>query len=281
METIRKTVESKYAPKQTNVIWVDTSGDTPVEKHFIKGKWREMSGGGGSIPKPRKENNGNVLEVVKINEKSHSLIPTQQPVLIGGKVYSIENANMNYFEEGNTVRITYVIDGTSTPITTYSEIVSRDPDMFCEIPDVNNEGSVGAIVLENGSSELIYVGQELSSLIVEYMEGIYGYQLSPLPFEVMQNYEYIPYQLEPGIVYNFGLRSDALNIPTLNIEGTDNYKTWLIIFTANTTLTEVTSTDTIIWQNDDVPVPEANHHYEISISFDGSDFYATYMDFHS
>lgn len=48
METIRKTVESKYAPKQTNVIWVDTSGDTPVEKHFIKGKWREMSGGGSS-----------------------------------------------------------------------------------------------------------------------------------------------------------------------------------------------------------------------------------------
>lgn len=47
METIRKTVESKYAPKQTNVIWVDTSGDTPVEKHFIKGKWIAVGGGGG------------------------------------------------------------------------------------------------------------------------------------------------------------------------------------------------------------------------------------------
>ena len=47
METIRKTVESKYAPKQTNVIWVDTSGDTPVEKHFIKGKWQVVGGGGG------------------------------------------------------------------------------------------------------------------------------------------------------------------------------------------------------------------------------------------
>lgn len=46
MEIKRKTVESKYAPKQTNVVWVDTSGDTPVEKHFIKGKWIAVGSGG-------------------------------------------------------------------------------------------------------------------------------------------------------------------------------------------------------------------------------------------
>lgn len=41
-----KTIKSKYQPKQTNVTWVDLSGETPVEKHFINGKWAEISGGG-------------------------------------------------------------------------------------------------------------------------------------------------------------------------------------------------------------------------------------------
>lgn len=48
MANIDKIIKSKYQPKQTNVAWVDLSGETPVEKHFINGRWVAISGGGGS-----------------------------------------------------------------------------------------------------------------------------------------------------------------------------------------------------------------------------------------
>jgi len=43
--TTDKTIKSKNQPKQTNVTWVDLSGETPVEKHFINGRWKSMGGG--------------------------------------------------------------------------------------------------------------------------------------------------------------------------------------------------------------------------------------------
>lgn len=48
---IDKTVTSKYQPKSTNVIWVDTSQNPPIEKHFINGRWVAVSGGGGGTKK--------------------------------------------------------------------------------------------------------------------------------------------------------------------------------------------------------------------------------------
>lgn len=43
---IEKTVVSKYAPHDTNVDWLDVSGDKPVKKSYINGKWVEVGGGG-------------------------------------------------------------------------------------------------------------------------------------------------------------------------------------------------------------------------------------------
>ena len=43
MSVFEKTVISKYEPKQTNVNWIDTSGEKPVEKYFINGKWQRPS----------------------------------------------------------------------------------------------------------------------------------------------------------------------------------------------------------------------------------------------
>lgn len=45
---IEKTVVSKYAPHNTNVDWLDVSGDKPVKKSYINGKWQAISGGGSS-----------------------------------------------------------------------------------------------------------------------------------------------------------------------------------------------------------------------------------------
>lgn len=87
METIRKTVESKYAPKQTNVIWVDTSGDTPVEKHFIKGKWREMSGGGASTQNPIEADATKVWQVTPVQKgtKTEEIVIVPEQTLVDGQ----------------------------------------------------------------------------------------------------------------------------------------------------------------------------------------------------
>jgi len=48
---IEKTVVSKYAPHYTNVDWLDVSGDKPVKKSYINGKWVVVGGGGGGTKK--------------------------------------------------------------------------------------------------------------------------------------------------------------------------------------------------------------------------------------
>jgi hypothetical protein len=39
MKTIEKTVISKTQPKSNNVTWIDTSGDSPIQKNHINGRW--------------------------------------------------------------------------------------------------------------------------------------------------------------------------------------------------------------------------------------------------
>ena len=58
MANIDKIIKSKYQPKQTNVAWVDLSGETPVEKHFINGRWVATSseGSGGTTDYSRLNN---------------------------------------------------------------------------------------------------------------------------------------------------------------------------------------------------------------------------------
>lgn len=41
---IEKTVVSKYAPHDTNVDWLDVSGDKPIKKSYINGEWQAISG---------------------------------------------------------------------------------------------------------------------------------------------------------------------------------------------------------------------------------------------
>lgn len=69
---IEKVVQSKYAPHDRNVSWLDVNHKIPVKKYYINGKWVEVSGGGSgcncNLPEPHKENNGQVLGVVTMSE---------------------------------------------------------------------------------------------------------------------------------------------------------------------------------------------------------------------
>ena len=119
-----KTIKSKYQPKQTNVTWVDLNGKTPVEKHFINGKWREISGGSsGSTsnvlwPAMYEDNNGDEIMATFVPEDVEpntwcmvygnvEFVNTCLPVLIKsfGR-YTICSSQNNY-----TALHTYTVDG--------------------------------------------------------------------------------------------------------------------------------------------------------------------------
>lgn len=43
MQQISKIIKSKYPPKDKDVIWIDTTGETPVQKVW-DGKWKAING---------------------------------------------------------------------------------------------------------------------------------------------------------------------------------------------------------------------------------------------
>ena len=45
MEITRKIVKQPFAPDTTDVLWLDSSGDSDVLKSFCNGQWKEVAGG--------------------------------------------------------------------------------------------------------------------------------------------------------------------------------------------------------------------------------------------
>lgn len=86
-----KTVKSKYQPKQTNVTWVDVSGETPIEKHFINGQWVAVSGGGGTVDPYPTEDSTNPVQSGGVYEALNTLIPRSS--LFGGFITDAATPN--------------------------------------------------------------------------------------------------------------------------------------------------------------------------------------------
>lgn len=49
MEITRKIVKQPFAPDTTDVLWLDSSGDSDVLKSFYNGQWKEVAGASGSL----------------------------------------------------------------------------------------------------------------------------------------------------------------------------------------------------------------------------------------
>lgn len=47
MRQIDKIIKSQSEPKDTNVLWLDTSGENPILKEYEGGEWKTVAGGGG------------------------------------------------------------------------------------------------------------------------------------------------------------------------------------------------------------------------------------------
>ena len=175
-----KTIKSKYQPKQTNVTWVDLNGKTPVEKHFINGKWREISGGGAGSSNPTEADATKVWQVTPVLKETKTeefiVVPTQT---IEANDYSSQILD-------NTKDINKVREGANAVITldgvTYTEQVLKNEDELYISIDNGEKGVLG-LYTEKGELFLDYSPSELGehTISVSIIEEtpIYDYNWAP------------------------------------------------------------------------------------------------------
>lgn len=204
METIRKTVESKYAPKQTNVVWVDTSKNPPIEKHFIKGKWKEMGGNGCkyNLPEPSEDNLNNVLGVVAQSTGNfNTIVPTQQIDISTydqeTHQYTLSNVDTQYFVEGAEIYLSNNDSGI-LPENVSGTVVNENGVLHCLVDT------------GGGQVDLIYVGEN-------QMNVTFTPQVTP---------PYIPYITVASPIYDYqygfvNQQSSGSCLPEVNAEDVD------------------------------------------------------------
>lgn len=95
--TTDKTIKSKNPPKQTNVTWVDLSGEIPIEKHFINGRWVTISSGGNAPDLSQYQKKLVAGENITIDNETNTISATsdeeQEPIAIG-----LELRDYNYID---------------------------------------------------------------------------------------------------------------------------------------------------------------------------------------
>ena len=137
---IEKTVVDKYAPRDTNVDWLDVSGDKPVKKSYINGKWQVISGGGSAdSSNPTEADVTKVWQVTPVQNGTKTEIETfevfpEKSFVMSSSV--LDAQNVDKFNVGNTAIIT--INGV-----TYTS----------EIQD--NNGSSQVVIVTNPDDETI------------------------------------------------------------------------------------------------------------------------------
>lgn len=143
--TTDKTIKSKHQPKQTNVTWIDLSGETPIEKHFINGGWVAISSGGsgGTTDYSRLENkpsiNGVSLNGNKTAEQFNVVSYDNQLATDIQRNIALANVS-NQTANSTTGKMGYkVLD----PTKTFAEQVTAENTIY-EIRDVFdlNDGNV-------------------------------------------------------------------------------------------------------------------------------------------
>lgn len=233
MANIDKIIKSKYQPKQTNVAWVDLSGETPVEKHFINGRWVAVSGGGSSF------------RTVIIDTEEYTTLGDFMKRAIGenGVIYLYPNSNP-YGEN------------------TYTELLWVDNDSKFEIidRDITIDTTPTSASPNPVSSGGVYTALEGKA------DKILVYNLSPqVPLYIIKPNEFVLCgTLESEANYVFTLRTAS---------DTEILNEWYWSFDTGETTPTITwpsviwcdSVDTETVDDIVVPIIKPNKHYEISV----------------
>ena len=235
MANIDKIIKSKYQPKQTNVAWVDLSGETPVEKHFINGRWVAISGGGGSS-----------FRTVIVDTEEYVTIGDFIKGAVGenGVIYLYPNSNP--YGENTYTELLWVEDDSKF------EIIDND----IPIDDKPTEDSANPVSSGGVYTALGYKADNI--IIVDLSEQqSHRYQIKPNSFTICGLFEH-------GMAYVFTMKA-ALDNEILNVWywSFDTGATAPTISWPSITWCDSVDTETV----DDVVVPiiESNKHYEISV----------------
>lgn len=254
-----KTIKSKNQPRQTNVTWIDMSGETPIEKHFINGRWIAVSGGSGG--------SGSSFRNVIVDTTEYPTIDA-----------FVENATG---ENG----VIYLYPSSQDTDNTYTELLWIEDDEKFEIIDRDipidstptsastNPVSSGGVytALESKQDTLTFdsVPTENSSNPVE-SGGVYD-AIYPVVETTMPQTGFLP-----NMMYELGELNSATTFSLNTTVLSDNVKHYYWTFETGATPPTITWPIGIMWSTGQPPATiGANCHYEVSV-ING---YAVYMEY--
>jgi len=254
--TTDKTIKSKYQPKQTNVTWVDLSGETPVEKHFINGKWAEISGGG----KGSQQDPGYTVtkSYVTLDEETLTTNPGEGFIvgfqndfqLIYGDTYIVTYNGVKYkcvadkdyeciwigghngdFSE-YPFRIAYFFNEEYTLLFaetqgTYTVKIEHLEELVETTHDF--ESAVKDVLLTNKKNLLIYpdtIDSESSTVTAVYNKEFVTGNTYIVPFEDSSGIRFLPFYLE-SIEYHYPEGEPSINSPIMTSIMTDRIGSWI------------------------------------------------------
>lgn len=195
-----KTIKSKNQPKQTNVTWIDLSGKTPVEKHFINGRWIAVSSNGSAgSSNPTEADATKVWQVTPVQKGTETKIETfeifpEKSIWASSTVHDTQNVDK--FNVGNIAIVT--INGV-----TYTS----------EIQD--NDGSSQVVIVTNPDDETLsntfYITNCEGSIDFDFNNNIPPRPtVASLSVECRQETPIYDYNWAPGV---------KIPIPTAEDEG--------------------------------------------------------------
>lgn len=263
MANIEKIIKSKNQPKQTNVAWVDLSGETPVEKHFINGRWISVGGIGGSS--------------IVINPDEEAT-ETLSKIKADGTVYDA-NISGKADKEVTPTIITPSVDGTIANLTT-EEIESLRIGDIVKTTDVINGQS------KQRDWEVASITQ--NKIVLTYTDNYYisgcifnksGNNWNEIIVDPIINFLDIPKKtyvnnvrpaggMLSNTLYNLGELSGGVTQTFALAAATDNTiaNVWMWTFSTGDTAPTITwPAEITMWSSGDASDIEANKYYEVSV----------------
>ena len=257
--TTDKTIKSKYQPKQTNVTWIDLNGETPVEKHFINGKWAEIDGSG----KGSQQDPGYTVTKSYVTIDQESVITELSGygwyensfigkfTLIEGDSYKVSFNNTEYECVAKKLGENGVYIGASSP-NNFSEeypfIIASGNNEYRLYTETSGtytvkiehleesvetthdfESAVKDVLLTNEKNLLIYpdtIDSESFTVTAVYNKEFVIGNTYIVPFEDSSGIRFLPFYLE-FIEYHYPEGEPSIDSPIMTSIMTDRIGSWI------------------------------------------------------
>jgi hypothetical protein len=262
--TTDKTIKSKYQPKQTNVTWVDLSGKTPVEKHFINGRWQAIGGGSGSGSNTNPGYNVTKQTVTLFNDTIETqgsggmyqgFVGDIDFDLVAGENYTVVFDGTSYdikaisasndvilgeLNDGHPSFDTYpffIYNGTYDGIKKLGLITNIEGSHTVKIEHLKEsvetthdfESAVKDVLLTNKKNLLIYpdtIDSESSTVTAVYNKKFVTGNTYIVPFKDSSGIRFLPFYLE-YIEYHYPEGEPSIDSPIMTSIMTDRIGSWI------------------------------------------------------